>query len=312
MTNVSARSVDRLDVASTSWLVVLAVSWGLSFLFVDVSLRALPPLWIVASRTLLGGAVLVFALLMTRGSFPRKGRTWFHICVLAATGNALPWTFIAWAQQAIPSGLAALIMAMVPTATLALSVLVRTEQLTAMRLTGLLIALGGVAIIVTADAGDTTRLISLLVTIGAALLYAVSGVYAKKFVSGHARPLEIATTQVVCAGLITLPMALWFGPRPSVAALDATVAASLATLGIFGTGIAYILLYTLIERAGATNTALVAYLIPVVAVIAGAVFLGERLGWRALIGGLFVVLGIWLSQRRTAAHPVTLLEDRPR
>jgi hypothetical protein len=85
------------------------------------------------------------------------------------------------------------------------------------------------------------------------------------------------------------------------------VLGAVTALGALGTGAAFLVFYTLIERVGATNTTLVTYLIPLVAVIAGAVVLGERLGLAALVGGVLIVGGVWLAQRGTR----TGIEPRP-
>lgn len=292
---------------------MLATIWGLSFLFVSIGLRALAPVWIVTARTVVGGLVLAVVLAISRGRFPRRLRTWRHLAVLAATSNALPWSLIAWAQQSIPSGLAALVMALVPSATLALSVAIGIERRTPARIAGLALSLAGVVLIVIEDLSDAARAWGVLATVAAAMLYAVSGVYAKRYISGAARPLEIAASQVLCAAAFMVPVSLVFAPAPRWAAVDGAVVGAVLALGAVGTGVAYIVLYRLIERSGATNTSLVAYLIPLVAVIAGAVVLGERLGIAALLGGGLVVAGIWTAQR-TSPPPSDLdqVASRPR
>ncbi len=304
--------VERYGPVEVVLLVVLASMWGLSFLFVEVAITAVAPLWIVSIRTAVGGLVLLVAVLVTRTGLPRDWSTWRHLTVLAVMNNAVPWTAIAWAQQTIPSGLTALLMALVPTSTLVISVLVGLERFTVARVVGLLVSLAGVAAIVLDDVSSPGRMLSIAAVVAATMLYALSGVYAKRILQGPLPPLTIATGQVLCASVITMATSLLFAPAPDLVLLTWPVVASLASLGLFGTGIAYIILYALIHRVGPTNTSMVAYLIPVVAVIAGIVVLGERLGVRAMIGGALVIAGIWLSQRTRTPTTVEHLGQRPR
>jgi drug/metabolite transporter (DMT)-like permease len=292
-------------------LLTLGAMWGLSFLFIKVALEGVTPVWIVAGRTAVGGLVLVAALAARRQAFPRTPRLWLHLAVLGLLGNALPWAAVAWAQQAIPSGLAALLMALVPTSTLVVSVAVGMERFTTRRITGLLLALAGVALTVTADLSDTGRLVAIAVVVSATVLYAAGAVYAKRFVSGAASPLVIATGQVVSAFVFATIAAAMLEPLPGRAALAWSVVGSVLALGAFGTGAAFLVFYVLIERVGPTNTTLVTYLIPLFAVVAGAVVLDERLGLPALAGGLLIAAGIWLAQRGGRADPVQQLEELP-
>jgi drug/metabolite transporter (DMT)-like permease len=295
----------------TALLLTLGGMWGLSFLFIEVALRGLTPLWIVAGRTLVGGAFLLVVLRLRRQPLPRSARLWGHLLVLGVVSNAVPWGAVAWAQQAIPSGLAALLMALVPTSTLLVSVLLGMERFSPARAVGLLLALGGVGLTVAADLDDSGRLIAIAVIVTATVLYALGAVYAKRFVSGTASALTIATGQVISAGGVSLFGALLLDPRPTAEALAPTVLGSVLALGTLGTGAAFLVFYVLIERVGATNTTLVTYLIPLVAVVAGAVVLGERLPPEALAGGVLIGLGIWLAQRGTRPGPVEALEELP-
>jgi drug/metabolite transporter (DMT)-like permease len=296
----------------TALLLTLGVMWGLSFLFIEVALRGLTPLWIVAGRTLVGGAFLVVLLLARGQSLPRGGRLWGHLAVLGVVSNALPWGAVAYAQQAIPSGLAALLMALVPTSTLVVSASLGMERFSRTRLVGLLLALAGVGLTVAADLSDTGRLLAIATIVLATVLYACGAVYAKRYVSGTASPLTVATGQVTTAAAVSLAAAFVVDPLPDTASLSATVLGSVVALGTLGTGAAFFVFYVLIERVGATNTTLVTYLIPLVAVVAGAVVLGERLPPEALAGGALIGAGIWLAQRGSRPGPVEALEEEPR
>jgi drug/metabolite transporter (DMT)-like permease len=293
----------------TLLLLLLSTAWGLSFLFIELSLEGLTPVWIVAGRTLVGGAVLVLVLRAGRRRLPRGRAVWRHLFVLGSVNNALPWAGVAWAQQELPSGLTALLMALVPTSTLLVAAAAGQERLTRVRLLGLLVALGGVGLIVAGDVDQPGRVLAIGVVVIATMLYATGAVYAKRHVSGRVPALELAAGQVVAAATVTLPIALVLDGLPVASDLTATVLGAVAMLGVFGTGLAFLLFYLLIERVGATNAVMTTYLIPLVAVVAGAVVLGERLGAAALGGGAMIGVGIWVSQRTSRPTAVELVEE---
>ena len=300
----------RTDFAplDTGLLLTLGGMWGLSFLFIEFALRGLGPIWIVVGRTLVGALVLFGALLLRRQQLPRSARLWGHLAVLGAVSNAIPWAAVAMAQRTIPSGLAALLMALVPSSTFVVAASLRMERVTASRVVGLVVALGGVAIIVAPGLGDAGRLAAIATVVGATLLYAGGAVYAKRYVSGVLAPLAVATGQVATAFVVALAMALTFDEVPTAAALRTDVLLAVVALGVLGTGLAFLVFYVLIARVGATSTTLVTYLIPLVAVVAGGLVLGERLGTAEWLGGAAIGAGIWLAQRH-GRGPVEPVEE---
>ncbi|MFO7778476.1 MAG: DMT family transporter [Nitriliruptoraceae bacterium] len=276
-------------------LVALSSMWGLSFLFIELALRDLGPLWIVTGRTVIGGALLL-SVVLVRGGLPRGGGLWLRLLALGIVNNALPWAAIAWAQQRLPSGLTGLLMAIVPTTTLLVAAAVGLERITPRRLLGLLLAMAGVAVIVGGDIEQPGRVVAVLAVVLATLGYAMGAVFAKSQLSGLAPPLAIATGQVVSAAAVTLPVAWFVEGTPQLSGLAPTTLLAMTLLGAFGTGLAFLVFYTLVARVGATNATLTTYLIPIVAVVAGTWLLDERLGVSAMIGGGLILVGIWLAQ----------------
>jgi drug/metabolite transporter (DMT)-like permease len=273
--------------------------WGLSFLFIEIALRGIGPLWIVVGRTGVGAAVLLLILRVRGKRLPRTARMWRHLLVLGIFANALPWIGAAWGQQWLPSGLVALLMAAVPTSTLVVSAAMGMERFTLPRIAGLTLALAGVGLTVAAESAEPGRIMAIAAVIGATMMYAVGAVYASRWVSGNEAVLTIATGQVSMAFLVSLPAAILLEPLPAATGLTGPVLGSVLALGAVGTGAAFVIFYTLIERVGATNTTLVTYLIPLIAVIAGAIVLGERLALPALAGGGLIIAGVWLAQKGT-------------
>jgi drug/metabolite transporter (DMT)-like permease len=293
-------------------LLALASMWGLSFLFIKVAVGVVAPLWIVAVRCVVGAAVLLVLLRLRGTRLPRGGRMWLDLTVLAALGNAIPWGLMAWSTQYLPSGLVAVVNALAPTSTLLVAIVVGLERSSARRIVGLLIALGGTGLAVSSDLGAPGTVLAVLAVVLATVAYGSGTVYAKQRVSGTNPPLAIATGQVMMAAVLSVPVAAVTTPVPDVAALTAPMVGSLLALGVFGTGTAFLAFYVLIERVGATSTVLVTYLIPVVALLAGAVVLGEALTLVVVSGTALTIVGIWTAQRERTPTPVEQLAEVPR
>ena len=288
-------------------LLGLATIWGSSFLFIKVALGEMTPVQIVTGRLVLGAAVL-WALLAPRG---RSGLTalseWRPLLVMAVVANVLPFALITWGEQAISSGLAAVLNATTPLFTAALAAaLVPDEKLNALRAAGILVGFGGVAVIVGAEP-EATELAGQLAVVVASLLYAAGFIYARRRITGRRHsPVELSAVQLSLASAVVFPIAVWdTALRPPDLTLAAT--ASVAALGMLGTGIAYILLYRLLNDVGPISASFVTYLLPIYGVVLGWVVLDERLGWNSLVGGLLVIGGIALAEagaRRTQRAPV--------
>ncbi|MEX0835656.1 MAG: DMT family transporter [Nitriliruptor sp.] len=293
-------------------LLSLATMWGLSFLFIKVAVPVVAPLWIVAARCAVGAVVLLVVLRVRGTSLPRGLRSWWDLTVLAALGNALPWGLMAWATQFLPSGLVSVVNALAPTSTLVIAFAVGLEPASLRRALGLVLALCGTAIAVSSNLAAPGTLLAVLAIVLATICYGGGTVYAKQRVSGTHPPLAIATGQVFMAAVLSVPAAAVFAPFPDVAAITPAIAGSLVALGVFGTGLAFLAFYVLIARVGATNSIMETYLIPVVALLAGAVVLGEPLTVVVIAGTALTIVGIWLAQRERHTTPVEQLAELPR
>lgn len=311
---MSPPAVSRSTFAPVDVALFLALSsmWGLSFLFIKVAVGQLSPMWVVAGRTAVGATVLL-VILRARGRWlPPVGRVWVHLLVLATLGNAIPWALVAYAQRSLPSGLTAVVNSLVPVSTLLVAAAVGLERMRLHRVVGLFLALVGTGVVVSGEFGTPGRLVAVLLVAGATLMYGASAVYAKRFVSGRQRPLAVATGQVLLAALLSAPVAYVLGPTPAWGELRPTVLGAVGALGAFGTGLAFLLFYLLIERVGATNATMTTYVIPVVGVLAGWLFLGERFGLNVLVGAVGILVGVWLAQRQRTVTTEEELEELPR
>lgn len=278
-------------------LLLLALVWGHSFLFIKTAVPVLGPSWIVVSRMLIGGALLLVLGLLRREVFPRDGRTLAQLALIGILGSALPWTGQAWAQRYLDSGLVAVLNACTPLATLGLAVLDKQERLERHRLVGIGVAIGGTATVVGGEVGLGRSALALLMAVLATVGYAYAAVFTRKHVSGRIGSVPAAALQLLFGGAFMVPLASSIHGAPPLR-LPLPVVLALLALGILGTGLAFLVYFTLLGRVGATNTSMVTYLVPLIALAAGAVYRGERFEPSVLLGACALVGGVWLAQQR--------------
>jgi drug/metabolite transporter (DMT)-like permease len=276
---------------------ILAVIWGFSFLFIKVAGEGMTPPTVAGLRVGLGCATLLVYLRITGGSLPRDRATWKHLFFVAIFANVLPFTLLAWGEQRIPSGLTALLNAGTPMFTAVASGFLLHERLRAPQVVGLLIGLVGVG--VTAGVGATAVTGSTLAGGAAAVLagacYGVGLAWSKKHLM-HLPAESAAAGQLLAASIWLAPFVVGTSAVEGIQ-LTPTRLVSIVLLGCVGTGVAYVLYYQLVGEIGATRTSLVTYLVPVVAVLVGAVALDERLTVRELVGAVLIIGGIRLVNR---------------
>jgi drug/metabolite transporter (DMT)-like permease len=276
-------------------LLILSALWGGSFFFTSVALRELPPLTLVALRVGLAGLILNLVLRITGLRLPREGRVWGAFIGMGFLNNAVPFCLIVWGQTHIASGLAAILNATTPLATVVLAhFLTRDERITGNRLAGVLVSLAGVAVMVgpAALAGLGASLLAQLAVLGAALSYAFAGVFGRRFRRMGVPPLATAGGQVTASTLLLVPVMLvvdrpWTLPVPTLPAWGAVIG-----IAALSTALAYVLYFRILATAGATNLLLVTFLIPVSTILLGSLVLGERLDARHYLGMLLIGGGL--------------------
>lgn len=267
---------------------LLALIWGASFMFIKVAVRELDPATLIAGRIGLGAvtlAAVVPALVGARRTLAELRRFAPALVLVGMVNTALPFWFLSWGETRIDSGLAAIVQGAVPifTAVIAFGFF-PAQRVTGLRLIGLLVGFGGVAVIV--GGRPEGQLLGALAVVAMAACYAVGGL-----VTGHA--LRDAAPQVVTLGTTLAAAVAVAGPGIALAPHHVPgwkTIGSVAVLGVAGTAVAYLIFFELIRSAGFSRASLVTYLVPPVALAYGAVFLGESVGLAA-IGGLALILG---------------------
>lgn len=281
------------------WALLLTLSavWGGSFFFQAYLVKFLPPLTIVAGRVGFAALALWFVILavprLTRGGLPRDPKIWGALFFMGVINNAIPFGLIVWGQTQITGGLAAVLNATTPFFAVVLAHrLTSDEKITSPKIAGIVAGIAGVAVLIGPDVLNSAggSFWPKLAILGAALSYALAGIYGRRFKGQPA--IVTATGQLTGSTIVIVAMAAvidrpWLLDSPPPLAWAALIA-----LALLATAFAYILYFRILKTAGATNLMLVTLLVPVSAILLGAAFLNEAVTPRQLAGMALIFLGL--------------------
>jgi drug/metabolite transporter (DMT)-like permease len=281
---------------------LLAAIWGMSFLFIKVGDGSFAPLQVALVRTALGAATLLGVMALRRERLPRGWRIWGHLSVACIVQNVLPFTFFAYGETHVTSILAGIWNATAPLFTTVITVvLFRLERPTPMRILGVGLGFVGVLVVLGGSGLRGGTLLGNLLCMGAAVCYGFGYPYTRRFLTGQdVSVVALSGAQLLCATVVLAVITPIVSTAPQ--AISGGAVASLAALGILGTGVAYVLSYSLVREVGATAASTVTYVIPLFSTVVGIVALSEPLTINEPIGGAVVVAGVVIAQRwgRTA------------
>jgi len=285
--------------SAKSWIpsyLVVALIWGLSFYFVEVLLLAFHPTVIAFVRLSIGAVVLLVINRLMKLKLPFV--LWKKLFFMGILMNSMPGFLFAFAQDYISSILAGIINASTPLLTLLFLMLVfREQKVTSFQIFGLIIGFFGVLVVLGVWTGlPSGQLIGVLAVLLAATGYGFSIPYYRRNIVPHGYPpLSLMALQIAISALQTAPFAVFHFQLRGEITLHIILVALL--LGGFGSGLAYVLHYKVMERAGAAIASSVTYLTPIVAAVAGIMLLNEKLHWYEFAGAAIVVMGIIISRR---------------
>ena len=288
-----------INLFSGMLILTLAIVWGGSFFFAEIALREVPPLTIALHRIIWAVPVLYLVVKWKRVEIPRSIKVWGCYLVMGALNNAIPFSLIFWGQTSIGSGLASILNGTTAVfGAVVAGIFLADEPLTPGKLIGATFGLFGVAVIMGLDALTNFSLENLgqVAILGAALSYAFAGVWGKRFLKGYSSTAN-AFGMLVGSAILMLPAVLLVEGVPSVD-LSLPVWASLLSVALFSTAIAYLLYFEILTRAGSANLMLVTLLIPPIAVTLSVVFLKEILGIEAMIGFVIIAIGLVITDGR--------------
>src|SRR3569623_286211 len=281
-------------------LVLLSVLWGGSFFFNGVALRELPPLTVAFVRVAGGAQCLLAAIGPLGGRLPSRLRDWLPFAVRGLVNNVIPFSLFLIAQTIVSSGLAAVLNATTPLFAVLVMAAAGEERLTGRRIAGVVIGIGGVALLRAPGLSLADQTFGIALCLLAALSYGFAGYWGRRALNG-VPPLTSAAGQLICstpvmaviAGLAERP---WTLPMPG-----ASTWAALFGLATLSTALGYILFFRILNRSGAINVVLVTLLIPVTTILLGHFVLGEALSLREVAGALVIAASLLVIDGRALA-----------
>ncbi len=279
-------------------LVLLGAIWGSSFFLIKITLETVSPITLTAFRLFFAFLTLTALVFVLGKKFPTDLRTWRRYIVIAVTGNIVPFILISWGELHIESGMAAILMSVVPlTALIVAHFWTDDEKMSLPKIIGTLVGFAGVILLVGPEVleGLGDSVLGQLAVAFASFCYGATSVYARKTGLVKLDPIVNGSAILLCAAIMAIPMAFIL---EDPLALDPSLKSvgALISLAVLSTAIAYIILYYLLGTAGANFTALNNYLVPVFGMVWGFVFLSESYDTEAFVALAIILFGIIITQ----------------
>lgn len=295
-------SQHKMNIRTTTELLLLAAIWGSSFMFMRIGVPEFGPVLFTALRTGIAALFLFSCLLIYRQSNALAGR-WRQIFIVGTLNTAIPFAMFSYATLTLTAGVTSVLNATTPMFGAIVAYFWLKDKLSVSAIIGLIIGFVGVYFLVSdslsiANQVNTTNqdeysrtILSTLAAMLAALCYGISANYTKKHFAGI-KPLALAAGSQISASIILIPMSLFYIPAqlPSMKAIT-----SVLFIGIVCTGLAYILFFKLIAQLGPARTISVTYLIPAFGIVWGAIFLNETISISMILGCGIILFGVALT-----------------
>lgn len=266
-------------------------------MFTAISVETITPLSIVFFRVLIGALILTVAVYAKGLRLPFTVKAWLIFMLFGVVGNLLPFFLIAWGQKSIDSGMAGMIMAIMPLITMILAhYFVEGETLSRYKLIGFLLGISGVTILLgPVFKGGSIAVLSGIAIFIAATSYAVNSILVRRL--PRFSPLVAGAGVLIAASISMLP--IWLSElHNDFTQVSFKSTMSVLWLGIGPTGIATIILFSVIERAGPTFLSTINYMIPVVAFFSGVLILFEPVRGSSILALIVILCGIALTRYR--------------
>lgn len=286
------------DLKNFLLLVLLSACWGPSFLFMKVAVEHIPPITLTASRLLIGGVLLFIILKFKKVSLPKFDKKYLHLLFVGLIQSAIPFTLFAASEQYVDSSIAAIISGSSPLFTLILAhIFFHDDKITKNKLIGSIIGFFGLFVLIFGKSGSdqvTINLLGALMSLLAAICYAIGFVYAKKHIHGL-KPMVAPTVQLIFGFLFLLPFSFLFETHTHFSEISTPAILSVVGLGVLGSAIAFTLYYKLLDQTNSTYVSMVNYLTPLFGIVLGIFVLSEKLFWNSYLGCVMILLGVMIN-----------------
>lgn len=281
-----------MDGRQWAQLLFLSILWGATFFFVGVAVKEVPPLTIVFIRVALAALLLLPVFFCLGHQLPKSLKDWQPYFVMGLLNNVLPFSLLFAGQTYLTAGLASIINAMTPLFAVLIMAGFGDERLNLHRIIGILMGVAGVAVLRGFDGQLVTgQTIGIVLCLGGSICYGFAGLWGRRNLIGIA-PLKSATCQLICSSVIMVFVASIYDQPWSLNAPSLNAWLAIIGLAFFGTAMAYLIYFKLLQHAGATNVLLVTLLVPVTALFLGIYFLGENISDQQSIGALIIAIAL--------------------
>ncbi|MEH6579277.1 MAG: DMT family transporter [Amphritea sp.] len=280
-------------------MLCLVSMWGTSFMFISLAIEGgFTPTAITSLRILLGAAILTCVVYFKGLRLPVDLRSWGAFMLLGLFGNAAPFFLISWGQQSVPSGTTGVLMAVMPLVTMVLAhYTVPNERLNRYKILGCIAAFTGVYLLLSPSMNGTTALLGQFAVLAAACCYAINTILIRLLPTFN--PLVGSAGMLISAIVLTSPLYMHFGlqlPQQT----DWLSIFSVIWMGVVPTGMASIIYFLVVERAGPSFLSNINFIIPVVAFLSGTLILAEPVTAQNIIALVIILTGIATTRFRVS------------
>ncbi|WP_349410335.1 DMT family transporter [Pseudalkalibacillus sp. SCS-8] len=288
-------------------LITLSLIWGTSFYFIKILVEEIGPWGIVFLRCTLGAFTLLLIIIFQKRKFQLKELPWKALVLVGFLNALIPWGLIAISEMKISSSLASIVNATTPIWTSVIGVLIFSVTLNFKQWAGVMIGFLGILVLIDLDPVQLFKedLIGMGTMIAATLCYGFSSQFTKRHLQGIS-VMIISVMTLLVGALGSLLIMTFTGASLSVQSFSFDIIGALIGLGVFGSGLAYLLFYYMIQKGSAEFATFVTYLVPITAMVWGWLLLDEHIPPHAIYGLLMIFIGVYLSTRKTVkSHQAT-------
>ena len=280
-------------------LLLLASLWGPSFLFIKVAVEEIPPITLAALRIGLAALFINVYLASKKGEFKKTLSFWKHVTIAGFFAHAVPFVLINWGEMHIDSGLASILNGLTPLSTIVMAhFMVTDDKMDVRKVVGAGLGLVGLFVLILPSISSeikATTMGILAVSLGA-VSYGIAIVYSRIHLT-KIPPVHAPASQLLATAIYLVPLSILIEGPTDYLNVSWQAMGSVFILAFFGTAVAFVVYYSILERAGASYLSLVTYLMPVYGVLLGVIFLNETLSVYTIVGAVLIVLGIMIVNR---------------
>lgn len=287
--------------------------WGSSFMLIRIGVHEFRPVEVVFIRTAIAAIGLSVVILLRRLPVPTDRRTLGALAVIGLGNVVAPFMLISWSEQYITSGLAAVLQASAALFSLVVAhFLFDDEHMTIQKVAGLITGFIGVLVLFGGEMGGENSVAGMGGMVVASLCYALFTALGRKVIQGNVAPVVVAAASMIMATIVTAPVVfLTEGGLTPLDSVSSQAIVSMLVLGGLNTFIAYMFFYFVVRELGVAQASMVTYIVPVVGVVLGAVFLNEVIGPALVLGGLLIFAGIGIvNLRLRRRNPVAVQAEQ--